>query len=223
MQIFIDLDGPILDVTRRYYLIYSDLLKKADFLPFDQDSYWSLKRLSINESAIVQRNMPLAGVTEYLDQRGCLVEDPAYLVYDKLHTGALDTINAWASDYELNLVTLRRNRAALMSQLDLLGLRGKFDRVFCAQGVEPGWQTKCEWIRASRTKPGGAVIIGDTEVDVLAGRAAGIYTVALSCGIRSRQLLEQLSPDALLSRLSAVDLGSIFDASSARAAAEAVR
>lgn len=209
MQIFIDLDGPILDVTRRYYLIYSDLLGKTDYQPFDQESYWSLKRLSINESAIVLRNMPLEGVADYMEQRERLLEDPAYLVYDRLQRGALETLDAWAGEHQLYLVTLRRNRAALLSQLEFLGLDNKFERVFCAQDIEPGWETKCEWIRACRSTSGETVIIGDTEVDMFAGKAAGISTVALSCGIRSRQLLGKLSPDALYHGLSEVDLDSI--------------
>lgn len=222
MQIFIDLDGPILDVTRRYYLIYSDLLCKENYLPFDQESYWSLKRLSVNESAIVQRNMPLSGVAHYMQQRERLLEDPAYLVYDRFQRGALETLSAWAAEHQLYLVTLRRNRAALRSQLELLGLSNLFEGVFCAQTDEPCWETKCEWIRACRSTAGQTVIIGDTEVDVLAGRAAGIRTVALSCGIRSRQLLAKLSPDAVCHRLSDVDLNAVFDAPGFSAASVAM-
>ena len=87
MQIYLDLDGPVLDVSHRYYLIYSDLLKQADYLPFDHDSYWSLKRLSITEAAIVQRNMPECGVSDYLARRAQLLEDSTYLVYDLLQPG----------------------------------------------------------------------------------------------------------------------------------------
>lgn len=222
MQIFLDLDGPVLDVTRRYYLIYSDLLKKADYLPFDQDSYWSLKRLSIKEAAIVQRNMPNKGVSGYMEQRKRLLEDPAYLVYDQIQKGVLETLTDWAREHQIYLVTLRRNRAALMSQLELLGIHDKFKKIFCAQGVEPSWKTKCEWIRACRSAAADSVIIGDTEVDVLAGRAAGIRTIALSCGIRSRRLLEQLAPDALLPRLKCVDLESFIDKSGVDAASVSV-
>ena len=37
-------------------------------------------------------------------------------------------------------------------------------------------------------------IVGDTEADVLAGRAMGISTIALTCGIRSNSQLAQLQP-----------------------------
>ncbi|MFC1772114.1 HAD family hydrolase [Pseudomonadota bacterium] len=201
MQIYLDLDGPVLDVSHRYYLIYSDLLKQADYLPFDHDSYWSLKRLSITEAAIVQRNMPECGVSDYLARRAQLLEDSTYLVYDLLQPGILDTLKLWSKQHRLYLVTLRRNRMALMSQLKLLGINGVFEEVFCAQDADQGWETKCEWIRSNCVTSSEAVIVGDTEVDVLAGHAAGIQTVSVTCGIRSRRFLEQLSPHLLLSNI----------------------
>jgi phosphoglycolate phosphatase len=201
MQIFIDLDGPILDVARRFYLVYSDLLKQADYLPFDSQSYWSLKRLSIKEGAIVQRNMPESGVPDYLQQRGRLLEDPAYLLFDRLQAGASDVLARWAGEHRVYLVTLRHNRKALLSQLKLLGIDGRFDEVFCAQDSEWTWQTKCEWIRAICGPKHDAVIIGATEMDVLAGHAAGIHTVAVTCGMRSRRFLEQLSPEKIVSNI----------------------
>jgi phosphoglycolate phosphatase-like HAD superfamily hydrolase len=211
MQVFLDLDGPVLDVSARYYAIYSDLLKSADYLPFDQESYWSLKRLSIQEAAIVQRNMPDYCVQDYLEQRSRLLENPAYLICDRLHEGVVETLTSWSSEHRVHLVTLRRNRIALMSQLELLGIRDKFDQVFCAQGVEASWKTKCAWIRACCSSSEERVIVGDTEADVLAGRAASIRTVALSCGVRSRRLLQQLAPDQLLPSLREIDLDTLFE------------
>jgi phosphoglycolate phosphatase-like HAD superfamily hydrolase len=206
MQIFIDLDGPLLDVTRRYYLIYSDLMRKAGNRPFDQESYWSLKRLSVRESAIVQRCASRQDTVDYLQKRQQLLEDPAYLLYDRLQPGVAETLDGWFAEHELYLVTLRRDGDALLSQLNLLGIRSYFKKVFCADNVEPSWKIKCEWMRSIRSRLGDAVVIGDTEVDVLAGRAAGLRTVALSCGIRSRRLLEQLVPDLMLGALRDLDL-----------------
>lgn len=202
MQIFIDLDGPVLDVTRRLYLIYSDLLRQADYLPFDQQSYWLLKRLSIKESAIVQRNMPESGIPEYLQQRGRLLEDPAYLLLDRLQMGVLNTLKRWAGEHRVYLVTLRHSRLALLSQLKLFGIHDMFDEVFCAQDGERTWQTKCDWIRACCGPKLDAVIIGDTETDVLAGHAAGIHTVSVTCGMRSRRFLQQLSPGRIVPNIS---------------------
>jgi phosphoglycolate phosphatase len=46
--------------------------------------------------------------------------------------------------------------------------------------------------------PRECVMIGDSEVDVATGRAAGVPTVALSWGLRSRDILEAAQPDYLV-------------------------
>ena len=211
MHIFLDLDGPVLDVTRRYYLIYSDLLERAGYQPFDQKSYWSLKCLSVNEAAIVQRALPAEKIQTYLNQRSQMLEDPACLVHDRLQTGVFGVLERWQYQHSLHLVTLRRNRDALMSQLKLLGISAFFKSIHCADEGDANWQAKCEWIRASGADPDDALIIGDTEVDILAGRAAGIRTVAVSCGIRNCRLLNKLMPDAIVSSLDQVNDNILHD------------
>lgn len=205
MHIFLDLDGPLLDVTRRYYLIYSDLLERGGYRPLDQGSYWSLKCLSVSETAIVQRSVPAKNIQAYLGQRSQLLEDPAYLVHDRLQTGAFGMLECWQHQHTLHLVTLRRNRDALMSQLKFLGIPTFFESIHCADEGNADWQAKCEWIRASGAEQDDALIIGDTEVDILAGRAAGIRTIAVSCGIRGRRLLNKLAPDAIVGSIDQVN------------------
>src|SRR5262249_59271517 len=47
----------------------------------------------------------------------------------------------------------------------------------------------------------GSALIGDTEIDVESGRALGLRTAALGCGIRTPALLQICSPDVLLDDL----------------------
>lgn len=42
--------------------------------------------------------------------------------------------------------------------------------------------------------PHAAWMVGDTEADILAGQAAGLSTVAVTCGIRSQAYLERFKP-----------------------------
>jgi phosphoglycolate phosphatase len=48
--------------------------------------------------------------------------------------------------------------------------------------------------------PPGAVMIGDSENDVLAGRGAGTRTCAISYGFRTREQLRATGPDVLIDR-----------------------
>src|SRR6185369_17560771 len=46
-----------------------------------------------------------------------------------------------------------------------------------------------------------AVMIGDSENDVVAGKRAGTYTCAVSYGFRSAEQLRETEPDVLLERI----------------------
>ena len=59
--------------------------------------------------------------------------------------------------------------------------------------------------------PERAIIIGETQNDILAGKAAGIYTCGVTFGFRSRSNLEAHSPDLLVDSLH--ELISLLEAS----------
>jgi phosphoglycolate phosphatase len=42
------------------------------------------------------------------------------------------------------------------------------------------------------------MIIGDTESDVKAGQILGLRTVAVTCGIRTKEFLQALNPDHII-------------------------
>jgi len=49
-----------------------------------------------------------------------------------------------------------------------------------------------------------ALIVGDTEVDLQAGQALGLATIAVCNGIRAPQLLEAMHPNWLLEDIASV-------------------
>ncbi len=206
MQIYLDLDGPILDVSGRYYAIYTDLLQREGYTPLDYSSYWSLKRLSFQESAIVAHSCPAGFVEDYLVERLNLIEDPAYLCLDRLHAGVLEQLKAWARTHELVLVTLRRNYQSLISQLEHIGVRPLLTDVLVGAIGCPGWCAKKERIETRLRDTSNALVIGDTEADVLAAHALELPSVAVSCGIRTRRLLTHLAPDVLVKNLSELNI-----------------
>jgi len=57
-----------------------------------------------------------------------------------------------------------------------------------------------EAMRLLGCSPGEAVMIGDSENDVNAGKRAGTYTCAVSYGFRSADELRETDPDALIGR-----------------------
>ena len=47
---FFDLDGPILDVSTKYYQIYVDIVKELSGTPISKEAYWQNKRNKVPES-----------------------------------------------------------------------------------------------------------------------------------------------------------------------------
>ena len=69
----------------------------------------------------------------------------------------------------------------------------------CRSGSSCAWLAKAKSIKRNR-KPGiKALIIGDTEIDIRAAKAAGIKSLAIGCGIRAKKLLIKEKPDFFIS------------------------
>jgi phosphoglycolate phosphatase len=105
------------------------------------------------------------------------------------------------------LITLRRNDNALRSQLERLGIANFFNPILCGFNDSiPPWQMKVDLFHSIGITMDceriDGYFIGDTEVDILAGKDLGLKTVAVTSGIRSRKMIEQYKPDLIASNFS---------------------
>ena len=66
-----------------------------------------------------------------------------------------------------------------------------------------------ECLKRMETPPSQAITIGDTPLDILAGKAAGTLTIGVLSGIGNRAQLQEEEPTAIIGRVS--DLLSLFD------------
>ncbi|MGH1365676.1 MAG: HAD family hydrolase [Calditrichia bacterium] len=57
-------------------------------------------------------------------------------------------------------------------------------------------------LKETNASPQRAILVGDTKNDILAGKAAGIYTCGVSYGFRSRGVLQAFDPDFLVDTVS---------------------
>jgi phosphoglycolate phosphatase-like HAD superfamily hydrolase len=101
-------------------------------------------------------------------------------------------------------VSLRRHADRLTWQLERLALAGRFARVVSGAG-DGDPEAKVRLLAAAGMGDlRGAVVVGDTGVDVASGKALGALTVALGCGLRSPARLAACGPDLLLDDLGQV-------------------
>jgi phosphoglycolate phosphatase len=120
--------------------------------------------------------------------------------------GALEALDALA-DRPLALVT-NKPRAATLAVLDALGARRRFASIVAGEDapLKPDPGSILAALRAlpasvGAITPRDAWMVGDGPQDILAGRAAGCTTIAVSGGFASRESLAAAEPDATLESL----------------------
>lgn len=129
-----------------------------------------------------------------------------------VYTGAEETINKFVDrGIKISLLTTKgQDQAELI--LKHFNLYNKFDEVM---GRRPGMAHKpspepllkiCEILE---TNPSDALIVGDSEMDVLCGKNAGSKTCAVTYGYRTKDELEKSEPDFIVDNIG--DLEYIVD------------
>lgn len=210
LTVFCDFDGPIVDVSDRYYTTYQLGLADAQAqfgtlaAPLSKAQFWQMKQNRVPDVEIAGRSGLQGEQIAWFMQRVCeIVNQPALLHLDRLQPGvrwALELLHSQGA--KLVLVTLRERQQAMqfLHEQNLLHL---FDRVWGATDDHAAYQNcadhKTQLLsEAIAIHPSeSAWMIGDTEADVLAGQAAGIATIAVTCGIRSRRYLQQFHPNLI--------------------------
>lgn len=164
-------------------------------------------KIQIHDKGIDRFAVLGEGLTEYTKRKLELIEAGRYLELDQLQPQALRSLAALAERYSLVLVTLRRSRPALQSQLANLGMDGCLDNVLTASedstvAGNPGWVIKHQLVvSAGIAVTPGDFFAGDTETDILPGQKLGIQSVAVVNGIREERFLRELNPTLIVTSI----------------------
>jgi phosphoglycolate phosphatase-like HAD superfamily hydrolase len=207
-RIFTDFDGPIMDVSERYYQVYQycltqvqetgqalTMLSKADF--------WRLKRAQIPERQIGQFSGLHDDQARYFARlRRENVHNAPYLVYDQVLPGAIAALEHLQTlDYELVVVTMRRTQT-----LNQALTHHNLERFFSPEhrySIPDDYLKEADMVEKPRLM-GQALadlptaqstwMVGDTEADMAAAHAYDLPMVAVLSGIRDRERLLACNP-----------------------------
>jgi len=205
MNIFFDLDGPILDVSERYFRVHRDIVGQCSGKVMDKTTYWHLKRDHRPLPALLTMTGGPTSEVAYRAQWFQKIEALEYLQYDTVIPGAKEQLEWLRQGHFLILVTLRQRREHLEVQLKKLKLHRFFAAVFSANPtLAEGWKAKQRLISESQFLSGDALIVGDTEIDIRAGKSLGLTTVAVLSGIRNRERLAAEGPDLIVEDINAL-------------------
>ncbi|MEH2389185.1 MAG: HAD family hydrolase [Nostoc sp.] len=221
LRLITDFDGPIIDVSERYYRVYQFCLEKTrcpdqvvQELP--KAEFWQLKRSRIPEKQIaLNSGLHETQAQEFAQLRRQTVHTEAYFKYDTLAPGAVDALlKIQQAGIDLAVMTMRRVRELdyAFKKYDLQRFFPE-NRCYClsndyikTRDIE---DKPLLMARALKELPPATDtwMVGDTEADITAAKNYGIKVMAVESGIRDRTQLELYHPDLIIKDLgAAVDL-----------------
>ncbi|MFE4105702.1 HAD family hydrolase [Almyronema epifaneia] len=221
LRIITDFDGPIMDVSQRYYQVYQYCLETIRLphqaiRPLTKAEFWRCKRAQIPEREIGQRSgLDIEQAKAFARLRRDTVHTLPYLIYDRPLTGAIAALERiQAAQIDLAVMTMRRDRE-LKAALEQHGLEHFFPpakRYCLSDDYVKQTDVKDKPLlmqQALADLPARANVwmIGDTEADIIAAQQFGIPVVAVLSGIRDRDRLAAHQPSFIVPDLgAAVDL-----------------
>ncbi len=219
--VFCDFDGPIVDVSERYYQTYRMGLLAIEqqyqlgsaLQPLSKAQFWQMKQNRTADIEIAVRSgLPIALFDPFMQQVERIVNHPSLLRWDQIQPSAQAALEHFRqSGVRLVLVTLRHPRQ-VQDFLQVQDLAHLVDEVYGAWDVRAAHANRvaqkhellAEAIAQQQAQghlTQNSWMVGDTEADVLAGQSAGLSTAAIACGARSADYLQQLAPTKIYSGL----------------------
>ncbi len=200
-----DVDGTLSDTDDVFVNRIAAYLRPARFLLPDHDTKHVARRFVMWAEA--PGNMllgipdwlgldgPLAALEEWLNRRRPLPKRDFLLV-----PGVTEMLAQLNGRYPMSVVSARDERSTLRF-LDQFELRPYFDVVvtaLTARHTKPYPDPILYAAAKMGVPPKSCLMIGDTPIDIRAGKAAGAQTIGVLCGFGEQAELHQIGADAIL-------------------------
>lgn len=208
--IMLDLDGTIIDSIGIYYEIVRVTLEK---LGLPQVSTEQIRKANLNGSFLWEKLFPegLFDDQAYSQEKAWAIarkiSPEMFNQRVKLLPGAANLLKKLASGgFKLAIVTStpRQNMSAKLKPLDEAGILPYLQEIITADDTtrkKPAADPLVECCRRLAIDPENCIYVGDTQVDIKAGQAAGSRTVGVLTGFDTYEMLEEEKPDAIISTL----------------------
>lgn len=221
LRLITDFDGPIIDVSERYYRVYKFCLETSKHpqqavKELTKAEFWRLKRSRVPEVQIgMISGLDEAQAKNFALLRRQTVHTEPYFSDDTLAPGAVAALEK-VQEFGIDLAVMTMRRAC---ELDYAFKRydlGRFfpeNRCYCLSNDYVKTRDVddkpllMERALVELPQAEDTWMVGDTEADMIAAQKHGVKAIAILCGIRDRQQLQLYNPDAIVTNLSeAVDL-----------------
>lgn len=215
-RLITDFDGPIVDVSERYYQVYQYCLTTISrpgqtIAPLTKAEFWSLKRSRIPETQIgISSGLDDSQAKDFAHLRRITVHTMPYFQHDLIIPCARVALQKLQSrGVELVVMTMRRTRE-LDFALSNYGLDGFFrpERRYCltndyvkTQDIED--KTMLMQKAMQELTPDQTWMLGDTEADIIAAQSQNLPAIAVLSGIRDQTQLSAYRPNYILDDIAA--------------------
>ncbi len=201
-----DVDGTLRDTDDQYMARFAKFLQPFRFILPGRDHQHFARRLVMRIEAPANwlHSIPdqlhlddeLTALGEWLHRRRAAAQPHEYLIIP----GITGMLTALRPHYKMAVVSARSKRGTL-DFLDHYGLTPLFDCIATGQTTPRTKPRPDPVIWAAKqmgVPPENCLMVGDTTVDIRAGKSAGAQTVGVLCGFGERRELEKWGATEIL-------------------------
>ncbi len=198
--IFIDFDGTLIDISKRHYKVYREIVNQLNGQSLSYSTYWILKRNNtkwpdILKKSLVHPNNYSLFVNKFISR----IELEKNLSLDLVFPYAHKALDLLYNSYYLYLTSLRHSMLKIMKQLNNLGLKKYFKKIIISPNKENIITIIDKLIRKTNNySEMKNLIAGDTEDQVIIGKRLGIVSIVFLSGIRNKRFLAKYHPDFII-------------------------
>jgi len=209
--LLIDLDGTIVDITKPCIEAAEIAAFKLGFRNIDS-------KIGLEIAKKLQSNLSLDdvftkfGINESMGQKFLEAFLKAWYTIAPVKTASLprvhETLAKLSQHFQLALIT-RRNmpKEPIMRELKRLELTEYFRLIVTSQDVEEPKPSPQAFLKAADQLGvfiNDCAVVGDSIVDVQAGKSAGTKTIAVLSGLFSREELKKEKPDLIVKNINSI-------------------
>lgn len=200
--VIFDVDGTLADSVKIFYQIALEILELAGAPPVSQERVFALMRLG--DAAPMEKLFPedfpnpSATLKRIVDER---MHEWTRRYHDETEAipGSIELLHGLhAQGLHLGIAT---SSGRALPFLDRWGVRHLFDGIVGREDVEsrkPHPEPILKCLGHLKLDPYEVVYIGDSIIDIQAGKAAGVYTIGVLTGTSPHEVLHLESPDHIL-------------------------
>ncbi|HZD59560.1 MAG TPA: HAD-IA family hydrolase [Anaerolineae bacterium] len=191
--ILFDIDGTLLDTSELIFQAFEYTLGTYGFPLKSREEIASLvgKPLSFCYKTLTS----VSEVQEFCDVHRAFQVNHLHL--SKPYPNARDTLESLKSAGVKIAAVTTRAKSTVLETLDLAKLSGYIGYTIALEDVEnlkPHPEPLLKALGYLQVEPKDAVMVGDTDVDILAGKNAGTTTIGVTYGFHGQRIIES-NPD----------------------------